>query len=423
MSEKKSLRGLKTVETRTHRNLQNWHTCGSCIFRCISFFRLVAPKSQEKNSVFRSAPKDRNESPHFMENQKNLRRLILKYPGFFVEKWGLETPGFRSVSPRCQKGGSITHPWTAKKGVQLSTRRHTCMYIYIYACHLKSQISSSRPLPERKLESVWSCQVDLEKDMPRACGLALSPSLRQQDASGITYHATRAPQSACLARHGVCFPFPWRTSVPDWCRCASGTCCLTCGCSDLKLDLHSCERPLVASPAPWNLWHTRYTTQARPTSGIEMWVRNDLGVRTLQGLRSITEPSRAEDHSWPPHTFSPWTAMHMPRWFSTVGAYQVVNTTSATCDIDTTFLVSSWSFSFYARHGSPSFLAAEHHSEAVASILPSGGGGGEFALLFKHWNFLAEHSWLWDICLSMKNSSNRQRNVKGARPNWKRSRK
>ena len=52
---------------------------------------------------------------------------------------------------------------------------------YLYACYLKSQIDSSgessRPPSDCDLESVWSPQVDLDKDMPRACALALSPSL------------------------------------------------------------------------------------------------------------------------------------------------------------------------------------------------------------------------------------------------------
>ena len=47
---------------------------------------------------------------------------------------------------------------------------------YIYACYLKSQINSSHPL-ECDLGSIWSLQVDLDKDMPKACALALSPSL------------------------------------------------------------------------------------------------------------------------------------------------------------------------------------------------------------------------------------------------------
>ena len=48
---------------------------------------------------------------------------------------------------------------------------------YIYACYLKSQISSGSPPSDCNLESVWSCQVDLRRDMPKACALALSPSL------------------------------------------------------------------------------------------------------------------------------------------------------------------------------------------------------------------------------------------------------
>ena len=48
---------------------------------------------------------------------------------------------------------------------------------YLYACYLKSQINSSRPPSDCDLESVWSLQVDLDKDMPKACALALSPSL------------------------------------------------------------------------------------------------------------------------------------------------------------------------------------------------------------------------------------------------------
>ena len=48
---------------------------------------------------------------------------------------------------------------------------------YLYACYLKSQINSSNPPHDCSLESVWSLQVDLDKDMPQACSLMLSPSM------------------------------------------------------------------------------------------------------------------------------------------------------------------------------------------------------------------------------------------------------
>ena len=48
---------------------------------------------------------------------------------------------------------------------------------YIYACYLKSKINSSRPPSDCDLSSVWSLQVDLDKDMPKACSLAMKPSL------------------------------------------------------------------------------------------------------------------------------------------------------------------------------------------------------------------------------------------------------
>ena len=48
---------------------------------------------------------------------------------------------------------------------------------YIYAGYLKSQINSSRPPSDCDLGSVWSLQVDLDKDMPKACTLAMKPSL------------------------------------------------------------------------------------------------------------------------------------------------------------------------------------------------------------------------------------------------------
>ena len=48
---------------------------------------------------------------------------------------------------------------------------------YIYACYLKSKINSSRPPSDCDLGSVWSLQVDLDKDMPKACALAMQPSL------------------------------------------------------------------------------------------------------------------------------------------------------------------------------------------------------------------------------------------------------
>ena len=48
---------------------------------------------------------------------------------------------------------------------------------YIYACYLKSQINSSHPPSSCDLGSVWSLQVDSDKDMPKACVLAMTPSL------------------------------------------------------------------------------------------------------------------------------------------------------------------------------------------------------------------------------------------------------
>ena len=48
---------------------------------------------------------------------------------------------------------------------------------YLYECYLKSQISSSRPPSGCDLSTVWSLQVDLDKDLPKACSLALTPSL------------------------------------------------------------------------------------------------------------------------------------------------------------------------------------------------------------------------------------------------------
>ena len=48
---------------------------------------------------------------------------------------------------------------------------------YIYECYLKSRISSGSPPTGCDLSTVWSLQVDLDKDLPRACSLALKPSL------------------------------------------------------------------------------------------------------------------------------------------------------------------------------------------------------------------------------------------------------
>ena len=48
---------------------------------------------------------------------------------------------------------------------------------YIYECYLKSQINSSRPPSGCDLSTVWSLQVDLDKDMPRVCSLTMKPSL------------------------------------------------------------------------------------------------------------------------------------------------------------------------------------------------------------------------------------------------------
>ena len=48
---------------------------------------------------------------------------------------------------------------------------------YIWECYLKSQINSSRPPSGCDLSSVWSLMVDLDKDLPKACSLALKPAL------------------------------------------------------------------------------------------------------------------------------------------------------------------------------------------------------------------------------------------------------
>ena len=47
---------------------------------------------------------------------------------------------------------------------------------YIYECYLKSQINSSRPPSRCDLSSVWSLQTDLDKDLPKACSLAMKPA-------------------------------------------------------------------------------------------------------------------------------------------------------------------------------------------------------------------------------------------------------
>ena len=48
---------------------------------------------------------------------------------------------------------------------------------YLYACYLKSQVSSRNPPSEYNMDSVWSFQVDFKTTMPMSCTLALSPSL------------------------------------------------------------------------------------------------------------------------------------------------------------------------------------------------------------------------------------------------------
>ena len=48
---------------------------------------------------------------------------------------------------------------------------------YIYECYLNSQINSSRPPSGCDLSAIWSLQVDLDKDLPKACSLTLNPSL------------------------------------------------------------------------------------------------------------------------------------------------------------------------------------------------------------------------------------------------------
>ena len=48
---------------------------------------------------------------------------------------------------------------------------------YIYECYLKSQINSRRPPSGCDLSTVWSLMVDVDKDLPQACSLALKPAL------------------------------------------------------------------------------------------------------------------------------------------------------------------------------------------------------------------------------------------------------
>ena len=48
---------------------------------------------------------------------------------------------------------------------------------YLYECYLKSQINSSSPPSGCDLSIVWSLQVDLDQDLPKACSLSLTPSL------------------------------------------------------------------------------------------------------------------------------------------------------------------------------------------------------------------------------------------------------
>ena len=48
---------------------------------------------------------------------------------------------------------------------------------YLYECYLKSRINSSSPSSGCDLSTVWSLMVDLDKDWPTACSLALKPSL------------------------------------------------------------------------------------------------------------------------------------------------------------------------------------------------------------------------------------------------------
>ena len=68
-----------------------------------------------------------------------------------------------------------------------------------------SKIRYSRSPPsDCNLKSAWSCQIGLDSDMP--CALVLSPSLRPEDPSGNTFHATRAAQNVAsgMRAHYCC---------------------------------------------------------------------------------------------------------------------------------------------------------------------------------------------------------------------------
>ena len=122
-------RWQRSADGRT-ATLQNWHTCGCCVFIFGSGFRLVAPKPLEK-LCFRVDTKRPPRIPLFMEKQKTLDvsfsnflfRFLVELRGrnpcFRRVSWGYQKKGFNYSPLNCQQGGSIKHLWA---------------YIYIYIC-------------------------------------------------------------------------------------------------------------------------------------------------------------------------------------------------------------------------------------------------------------------------------------------------
>ena len=125
----KSLRGVKTVENQTHQKPPKRRRARMALF-CISFLFSTGSSETTRKIVFSGAHQKSTSKTLIYQKSKNPSAAFSNMRFFWSENEASKPPYFRNVSWGCQKWGSIIHLWTAKNGVQLSTRKH----IYIYIC-------------------------------------------------------------------------------------------------------------------------------------------------------------------------------------------------------------------------------------------------------------------------------------------------
>ena len=208
-----------------------------------------------------------------------------------------------------------------------------------------------------------------------------------------------------MARHGISISFPEEPVSENWCWCSLGTCSSACWCSGHGLGslVLMRDHSLLHLLEQWNMFQTGtapmpMSLRARLGSLVVAWVRKDLGVQLSRDL----DATAAYGHRWcggsfviSTHTIllSPWIAMDIPSLSCVADAYQVVVMIFLPL---VTFSLLPWFF-LYSWLSWPSYSWAERQSDAHASLVPLGGGGGHppFQKLGP----------LWGVFLALKRSS------------------